>query len=63
MTTLQIHGMRCQHCAAAAKKALEELGATEIVIDLAKGEARFEGMPDSEAVRRAIAAKGFAVAG
>jgi copper chaperone CopZ len=61
MTTLRIQGMKCQHCAAAAKKVLEELGATEVTIDLEKNEARFEGSPDREAVRRAIAAQGFAV--
>jgi len=61
MTTIRIDGMKCQHCAGVAKKALEELGATEVEIDLAKGEARFEGTPDREAVRRAIAAQGFTV--
>jgi hypothetical protein len=32
-----------------------------VTIDLDKGEARFAGLPDGEAVRRAIAAQGFAV--
>jgi len=54
--------MKCQHCAATAQKALEDLGATGVVIDLARGEARFEGALDDEAVRQAIAAKGFTVA-
>ena len=61
MTVVRINGMKCQHCAGTAKKALEELGATEVEIDLAKGEARFEGSVDGEALRKAIAAKGFAV--
>jgi copper chaperone len=61
MTTLHIQGMKCQHCAATAKKVLEELGATEVTIDLSASEVRFEGSPDGAAVRRAIAAKGFAV--
>lgn len=61
MTTLRIQGMKCQHCAATVKKALEELGATEVRIDLSANEARFEGSPDQETVRRVIAAKGFAV--
>jgi copper chaperone len=61
MTTLHIQGMKCQHCAAVAKKTLEELGATGVEIDLVKGEARYEGSPDSSAVRQAIAAKGFLV--
>lgn len=61
MQTIKIQGMKCQHCVGAAKKALEELGATAVAIDLAKGEARFDGALDSDAVRRAIAAQGFAV--
>ena len=61
MTVVRINGMKCQHCAGTAKKALEELGATEVEIDLAKGEARFEGSVDGEALRKVIAAKGFAV--
>jgi Copper chaperone len=63
MTILRIHGMKCQHCAATAKKALEELGAAGVAIDLDKGEVRFENTLDSEAVRQAMAAKGFTVAG
>ncbi|MCL2458237.1 MAG: heavy-metal-associated domain-containing protein [Desulfobulbus sp.] len=62
MMIIHIQGMRCQHCAATAKKALENLGATGVVIDLTRGEARFEGALDGEAVRQAIAAKGFTVA-
>ena len=61
MTTLRMNGMKCQHCAATAKKVLEELGATSVTIDLDKGEARFDGTPDQEKVRQAIAAKGFTV--
>jgi len=61
MQTIRIQGMKCQHCAGAAKKALEELGATGVEIDLGNGEARFDGALDSDAVRRAIAAQGFAV--
>jgi copper chaperone CopZ len=61
MTVVRITGMKCQHCAATAKKALEELGAARVEIDLAKGEARFEGNVDGAAVRQVMAAKGFAV--
>ncbi len=61
MTTLQIRGMKCQHCAAATQKALETLGATAVQIDVAKGEARFEGSIDRDALRQAIAAQGFEV--
>jgi copper chaperone len=60
-TTVHIRGMKCQHCAAATQKALEALGATGVQIDVVKGEARFEGSVDEDAVRQAIAAKGFEV--
>ena len=62
MTVVRITGMKCQHCAATAKKTLEELGAAGVEIDLAKGEARFEGSIDGEMLRKIMAAKGFAVA-
>lgn len=61
MTVVRINGMKCQHCAATAKKALEELGATAVEVDLAKSEVRFEGSVDPETLRKVIAAKGFAV--
>ncbi len=60
-TTVHINGMKCQHCAAATQKALEALGATDVQIDVVKGEARYKGSIDGEAVRQAIAAKGFMV--
>nr|WP_321465287.1 heavy metal-associated domain-containing protein [uncultured Desulfobulbus sp.] len=59
MATLRIDGMKCQHCVKTAKKALEGLGATEVDIDLEKGEARYQGSLDKEAVRKAIRDKGF----
>lgn len=61
MTTIHIRGMKCQHCAATAQKALEALGATEVQIDVTKGEAHFEGPIDGKAVRQALAAQGFEV--
>lgn len=61
MTTVKIQGMSCQHCAATAQKVLEELGATMVQVDVAQGEARFEGMVDQEALRRAMAAQGYEV--
>lgn len=60
-TTVHIRGMKCQHCAAATQKALEALGAIEVQIDVVKGEARYKGSIDGEALRQAIAAKGFEV--
>lgn len=61
MTTLTIQGMKCQHCVALTKKILEESGATDVSVDLGRGEARFEGVPDLAAVRQALAGKGFTV--
>ncbi|MDY0391185.1 heavy-metal-associated domain-containing protein [Desulfobulbus oligotrophicus] len=61
MTVVRINGMKCQHCAGSVKKALEELGATEVQVDPAKGEACFSGVIDNDAMRQAIAAKGFSV--
>lgn len=62
MTTVRIRGMKCQHCTGAVQKALEALGATGVEMDLAKGEARFAGALDPEALRRAITALGYEVA-
>lgn len=59
MTTIQIRGMKCQHCAASATQALEALGLERIQIDLIKGEATFDGAAGLEAIRSALAAKGF----
>ncbi|NLX19710.1 MAG: heavy-metal-associated domain-containing protein [Desulfobulbus sp.] len=61
MTVVRINGMKCQHCAGSVKKALEELGATDVEVDPVKGEARFAGAIDSNAMRQAITAKGFTV--
>lgn len=59
MPTLRIEGMKCQHCAKTAQKALVDLGATEVEIDLSKGEASFAGSLEQDAVRKALAEKGF----
>lgn len=59
MSILRIDGMKCQHCAQTAKKALEDLGATGVNIDLTKGEARYEGTLERDAVRQVMAEKGF----
>ena len=43
MKAVKIKGMSCQHCAKAVKKALEEIdGISNIVVDLAAGEATFD---------------------
>ena len=61
MNTVRIQGMKCQHCAASVQKVLESLGAQGVQIDLLKGEASFKGTVEPEALRVAIAAKGFAL--
>ena len=64
MTTVKISGMRCQHCVGAVSKALQEIkGVSQVQVDLAKGEASFEGNVDLAAVEAAIARIGFEVVG
>lgn len=59
MTTLHITGMKCQHCVKAVTKALENLGVTEVRVDLEKEQASFQGAIDKEAARTAITKQGF----
>jgi copper chaperone len=61
MSILRLDGMKCQHCAQTAKKALEDLGATGVSIDLTKGEASYEGTLERDAVRQVMAEKGFSL--
>lgn len=62
MTTIRIQGMSCQHCVDSTRKALEALpGILDVHVDLAKGEARFKGSVDRQAVREAIARIGFEI--
>ena len=61
MTTIQISGMKCQHCAGVTRKTLEDLGLTQVQVDLGKGEVSFEGRVDMATLRQAIAAQGFTV--
>ena len=64
MITVKISGMRCQHCVASVSKALQEIkGVSQVQVDLAKGEASFEGNVDLAAVKAAIARIGFEVVG
>lgn len=43
MEILKIKGMSCNHCVQAVSKALEDIeGIENVVVDLAKGEARFD---------------------
>jgi copper chaperone len=62
MTTIKIQGMSCQHCVNSTRKALEAVpGIANIHIDLAKGEASFDGTADLQAIKEAIARTGFEV--
>ena len=63
MATVKIKGMSCQHCVGAVTKALSALpGISNVQVDLAKGEASYEGSVDMEAVKTAISKIGFEVA-
>ncbi len=60
--TIKVEGMKCQHCVANTKKALQELeGVSNVRVDLEKGEVSFDGDASMEGIKAAIAAKGFKV--
>ncbi len=62
MAIVKIKGMSCQHCVGAVTKTLSELpGISNVQVDLAKGEARYEGSVDMELVKTAISKIGFEV--
>jgi len=62
MITIKIKGMSCQHCVNSTRKALEAVpGISNIQIDLAKGEATFDGEVDLQTAKDAIAKIGFEV--
>ena len=62
MNTVKIKGMSCQHCVASTTKALEALpGISDVQVDLDKGEARFQGDVDNQAIKDAITKIGFEV--
>lgn len=41
MQQIKVTGMSCQHCVSAVKSALEELGLTNVTVDLDSGTATF----------------------
>lgn len=62
MTTIKIKGMSCGHCVNSTQKALEEIdGITNVKVDLAKGEATFDGEAELETIKKAISDIGFEV--
>ena len=63
MTTIKIKGMSCSHCTGAVQGALEKLdGVKDVIVDLDKGEARYEGTVDSKTACHAIEGVGFEAA-
>jgi copper chaperone len=64
MTTVKIKGMTCQHCVMAVTKALRDIeGIKDLVVDLEKGEARYnETRPvDPETVKEKVKKAGYEV--
>ncbi len=62
MTTILINGMSCQHCVASVKKALRKIpGMSNVVVNLEKGVASYDGDVNGEAVKEAIKKIGFEV--
>ena len=59
--TVHVEGMHCMHCAGKVEKAMMELGAKSAKVDLEKKICQVEGLSDQEAIRNAVAQKGFQV--
>lgn len=58
---IKTEGMRCEHCSARVKKALEEMG-LDATIDLTRGEVKVSGDTiDEKAVKDTIEDLGFLV--
>lgn len=51
--------MSCQHCQAAVKEALEELGLTEVEVELKSGQVTYCGQVEKQALQDAIEDAGF----
>ncbi len=63
-SVLKINGMKCNHCAANARKAIEEVAGVEsVTIDLAAGTATVEGKARLEDLTAAVESLGFSVEG
>jgi copper chaperone len=62
MPTITVQGMKCQHCAASTRKALEEIdGISDVTVDLETGAVFFEGDTPLEIIKATVAAKGYTV--
>lgn len=61
-TTITVKGMTCGHCKAMVEKNLSKLpGVESVSVDLATGETKIQGNPDSNAVREVIEDLGFTI--
>lgn len=58
---IEIEGMSCEHCVKAVKNVLEELGGTDITVDLSDGFAEAEISADDNKIIEAIAEEEFEV--
>ncbi len=61
MKHITIDGMSCQHCANAVKNALEELGGTNVSVNLEEGYAEAEISASNEEIISRIAEEDFEV--
>jgi len=65
VSTIKVKGMSCQHCVMSVTKALNQLGGiTNVQVDLAKGEVRFDNTKSatSDQIQKAITDAGYEVA-
>lgn len=58
---IEIEGMSCEHCVKAVKNVLEELGGTDITVDLSGGFAEAEISADDNKIIEATAEEEFEV--
>lgn len=64
MASVRIKGMSCQHCVGAVKDALGAIsGVSEVVVDLEKGEATYQGDVAPADVAKVVTSIGFEVVG
>jgi len=62
MTTIQVSGMKCQHCAGSVKKVFEQIETvSDVTVDLDNGSVTFEGKADMEQLKPLIEKAGFRV--
>jgi copper chaperone CopZ len=61
--TVTLTGMSCTHCAAAVTKALQDINAKDVAVDLKSGTATIsaDGAPSDDSIREAIDDAGYDV--